>query len=389
MAGDIADRFVTVAYKAYANRSVKRELRRRCDVTCRVYNELLNVVVTAVIEGGHIPDRYEMQTMITQMRADDALIRSVKVETLRDASDRLTRAIQHCRKKTSKDGKVHLPRKKTPTRYRSIPLSVDSFRIDDTHITLDRVMKIRYRNRHYPKGGEPVTIRAVLKNDDLFFHVTYRIGPEHHVFRGEECPDTDGFEGYDFGLVDIITDTHGRKTKAPDFYARRERDIARLQRQIAVLENGSPKRRKKERQLNRIYNEIRRRRDGFLDRMANEMLEGHSIVVIEDLDVRKMIEKADDNVPRRKRYTETALGALTRKLERKAEKSDVLVLKVNPAYTTRTCSRCGYVGNHLPLTTRMFRCPACGLEMDRDQNAAFNILGSGMGTLRLSAEPSG
>ena len=118
------------------------------------------------------------------------------------------------------------------------------------------------------------------------------------------------------------------------------------------------------------------------------MLDGHTVVAIEDLKVRKMIEKGDNTVPRRKRFTEAALGALTRKLEHKTWKSDVLVLKVLPAYTTRTCSRCGHVGDHIPLTTRMFRCSECGLEMDRDRNAARNILGSGMGTLRSSAEPS-
>ena len=118
------------------------------------------------------------------------------------------------------------------------------------------------------------------------------------------------------------------------------------------------------------------------------MIDGKSVVAIEDLRIRKMIEKGDNTVPRRKRYTEAALGSLTQKLEHKARKSDVLVLKVNPAYTTRTCSRCGHVGDHIPLTTRMFRCSECGLEMDRDQNAARNILGSGMGTLRSSAEPS-
>ena len=389
MEDDIADRFVTVVYKAYANRSVKREMRRRCDVTCRVYNELLDIAASAMTEGGHVPDRYEMNTMITQMRADDALIRSVKSVTLRDASDRLTRAIQHCRRKSAKDGKIHLPREKTPARYRSVPLPVTSFRIDDKRITLDGDMVIRYRNRHRPKGGEPVAVRAVLKDDDLFIHVTYSIAPEYHVFRGGTDLDADVCEGYDFGLVDIITDTHGGKTKAPDFYARKQRDIARLQRQIATLDEDSPKRRKKERQLRRTYNWIRRKRNGFLEHLADEMLEGHTFVAIENLKVRMMIEKEDNTVPRRKRYTEAALGSLTRKLERKAEKSDALVLKVNPAYTTRTCSRCGHVGDHIPLTTRMFRCPICGLEMDRDQNAALNILGSGMGTLRLSAEPSG
>ena len=388
MEGDIVDRFVTVEYKTYANRSVKREIRRRCDVTCRVYNDLLDIAMTAIAEDGHVPDRYGMQTMITQMRAEDALIRSVKAVTLRDAADRLVRSFHGCRIKSARDGKPHSPRRKTPSRYRSVPLPVTSFKIDDEHIVLDGEMRMRYRNRHRPKGGEPVAVRAILRDDDLFINVTYSIGPEHHLFRGGFDMDADGYEGYDFGLVDIITDTHGGRIEAPDFYACREKDIARLQRQIAALEEGSPKRRKKERQLGRIFEEIRRKRDGFLEHVADHMLDGHSVVAIEDLKVRKMIEKGDNTVPRRKRFTEAALGALTRKLEHKAWKSDVLVLKVPPAYTTRTCSRCGHVGDHIPLTTRMFRCSECGLEMDRDRNAARNILGSGMGALRSSAEPS-
>ena len=123
------------------------------------------------------------------------------------------------------------------------------------------------------------------------------------------------------------------------------------------------------------------------------MLDGKSVVAIEDLKIRKMIEKGDNTVPRRKRFTEAALRSLTQKLEQKARKSDVLVLKVDPAYTTRTCSRCGHVGGHIPLTTRMFRCPECGLEMDRDQNAARNILETvgvkpdDMGSMRSTLNP--
>ena len=105
MGGDIADRFVTVEYKTYANRSVKREIRRKCDVTCRVYNDLLDIAMTAIAEDGHVPDRYGMQTMITQMRAEDALIRSVKAVTLRDAADRLVRSFHGCRIKSARDGK--------------------------------------------------------------------------------------------------------------------------------------------------------------------------------------------------------------------------------------------------------------------------------------------
>ena len=78
-----------------------------------------------------------------------------------------------------------------------------------------------------------------------------------------------------------------------------------------------------------------------------------------------------------------------RKVEAKAERACIPLVRVDPAYTTRRCSCCGHVGGKMPLTQRVFSCPRCGLEMDRDRNAALNILGSGMGTLRGSAEPSG
>ena len=119
------------------------------------------------------------------------------------------------------------------------------------------------------------------------------------------------------------------------------------------------------------------------------MVSGRSAVVVEDIDVRRIASREDGTLVRRKRFTEAAWATLVGKVESKAKKTDVRLIRVDPAYTTRTCSRCGHVGEGMPLTTRMFRCPGCGLEMDRDRNAALNILGSGMGTQRSAAEPSG
>lgn len=162
----------------------------------------------------------------------------------------------------------------------------------------------------------------------------------------------------------------------------------RLQRHIESMEDG-PERRRKQRRLSVLHERIRRRRDGYLDQVANRMVSGHSAVILEDLRPRRMIERDDSPAPRRKLFTEAALGTLVRRVEAKAERACIPLVKVDPAYTTRRCSCCGHVGGKMPLTQRMFSCPRCGLEMDRDHNAALNILGSGMGTLRGSAEPSG
>ena len=69
------------------------------------------------------------------------------------------------------------------------------------------------------------------------------------------------------------------------------------------MEDG-PKRRKKQRRIAVLHERIRRRRDGYLDRVANRMVSGHSAVILEDLRLRRMMERDDNPAPRRKLFTD-------------------------------------------------------------------------------------
>ncbi len=62
------------------------------------------------------------------------------------------------------------------------------------------------------------------------------------------------------------------------------------------------------------------------------------------------------------------------------------VIKVSPKNTSKKCSRCGYVNQKLFLNDRIFKCPKCGLEIDRDYNAALNILNAGLGQPKVPVE---
>ena len=359
--------FVTRVYPAYPNRTQERELLRQLDVARRVYNHFAGTCIDCLVDGTHVPDFYEMNGEFTRMRADDYLLRTVNSYTLRETITRVCQAVDRCERRSLEDGELHVPRIKTPSRFRSICFDPRSSKIRNNRIFLNRELSIRCRNLSKPKDGRAVTVRVVHKGTGRWYiHITYETD---RLFRGEmDVEEPNKAEGYDLGLVDLI---------------------AHLRRQLSKLEEGTAKWLKKQRRIARIEERIRRRRDGFLNTIADGMVSGKSTVVIEDLDVRRIASLEDNTLVRRKRYTEAAWATLVRKVECKAQKTDVRLIKVNPAYTTRTCSRCGHVGEGIPLTTRMFRCPVCGLEMDRDQNAARNILGSGMGTQRFAAEPSG
>lgn len=365
---------VTVVYPAYPNGAQERELLRTLDIVRGLYNHFLAECIADVMEGGRFPTPMEMNKGITVMRGQDEELRSVAVFTLRDAPLRVHAAMTSFAKLSARSEELRLPRFKSESRYRSLAIDPRGVRFDGRRIVLGKWMGLRCGNLdrssmlHRPKGGRVVTARIVRSEIDL--------------------SDPAQPEAFDLGLCDIITDSKGEKIETPDFYARFEREIARLQRQIESMEDG-PKRRRKQRRLSALHERIRRRRDGYLDEVANQMVSGHSAVILEDLRLRRMMERDDNPAPRRKLFTEAALGILMRKVEAKAERACIPLVKVDPAYTTRTCSCCGHVGEKMPLTRRVFSCPRCGLEMDRDHNAALNILGSGMGTLRGSAEPSG
>ena len=345
------------------------------------------------MEGGRFPTPREMNKGITVMRGQDEELRSVAVFTLRDAPLRVHAAMTSFAKLSARSEELRLPRFKSESRYRSLAFDPKSVRFDGRRIVLGRWMGLRCGNidrsyrLHRPAGGRIVKARVIRKGSGRWYvHVTFEVDKR---YRSEiDLSEPAQPEAYDLGLCDIITDSKGEKIEAPDLYARHENEIARLQRQIESMEDG-PKRRRKQRRLSALHERIRRRRDGYLDGVANRMVSGHSAVILEDLRLRRMMERDDNPAPRRKLFTEAALGILVRKVEAKAERACIPLVKVDPAYTTRRCSCCGHVGVKMPLTQRVFSCPQCGLEMDRDHNAALNILGSGMGTLRGSAEPSG
>ena len=380
--------FVTRVYPAYPNRTQERELLRQLDVARGVYNHFADTCIHCLIDGTHVPDPMEMNREFTLMRADDCLLRSVNSYTLREVINRVWQAVERCERRSLADGELHVPRIKTPSRFRSICFDPKSSKIENSRIRLNRDLSVRCRNLARPRNGRAVTVRAVRRGTGRWYIcITYETD---RVIHGEmDVGEPDRAEGYDLGLVDLITDSRGNKIRTPDFFMEAEAELAHLRRQLSRLEEGTAKWLKTRRRIARIEERIRRRRDGCLDRVADWMVSGKTTVVVEDIDVRRLASREDGTLVRRKRFTEAAWATLVGKAERKARKTDVRLIRVSPAYTTRTCSRCGHVGDGIPLSERMFRCPVCGLEMDRDRNAARNILGSGMGTQRCTAEPSG
>ena len=369
---------VTIVSPVYPNVSEEREIRRQLSGCHILHNILIDEGRMAFIEGRHTPDYKKMCTMITSLRRDVPDLDGINVYTLRDAAARAEDSFEDCNRRNSLTRELILPGFKALSRYRSIVFNPNTFGIKGTRVNLSSKLNVRARNLHAPKGGEPLTVRLCLDGRERWMlHVPYMVKRTMHNEEFLENPLHP--EAFDLGLTHEVTDTRGNTITRPKYYAKERDRIARIQRRMSELEEGSPAWMKLSRKLGRIHHRVRSRRDGEMNRIAEEVVRDKSIVFLEDLDV-KRLKEMDVPPEVRDMYTDASLAKLVEKIKRRADRLGVKVVLVNPAYTTRTCSECGHVREAIPTFVRTFVCPECGHTEDRDRNAAKNIIKKGSGT---------
>jgi putative transposase len=190
---------------------------------------------------------------------------------------------------------------------------------------------------------------------------------------------TDTAVGVDMGLESFATLTTGEKVPSPRFFRRDERALAKAQRRLAKAEKGTPERAKRRRVVGRVHERIANRRADFAHQTARMLVSRFGVVVFEGLNTKGMLQ----NHCLAKSIADAAWGQLVQYTAYKAAEAGRRVVLVDPRYTSQMCSGCGGL---VPkdLGVRVHACPRCGLVLDRDQNAAINILRLGLQSLGAS-----
>ena len=373
--------YTTIEYALYPSPTQRKALESVLSACGSAYNHILAECKADAIEG--IPHRSyeELTSLLPGMKATDPKYKAPYSQCLLDVCKRVTRAMSGCRWNGDGDPE-HLPRFKSRHRYHSFTYpSSQGFEIQGNRILLKKIGRVPYRHDYRPKGGKARTCTVSRDARGKWYAaIVFRV--EKRIRSEEDLDDPAVPEGYDLGLRDVVTDTHGRKYPNPNLYSERRDEISKLQRRMQSNDRGSPGWERARRRLAAIHEDIHRRRKGGLNQLAHEMVHCHDVIVVERLSPKNMKEKADNPAVVRDRYTDASWGMLLNMVRRKAEGAGAIVIEVDPRNTSRTCSGCGHVKAVLPLSQRVYRCDQCGLVMDRDRNAAINILGSGMRSLR-------
>lgn len=348
-------------YRLYPTKTQADGLTATLDVCRTFYNGLLDERKVGY-ENGHTVTKTEQLRRVKELKAT-GLPLFVHSHLLQVVATDLDKAFQNFFRRVRSGETPGFPRYKGRDRFDSFGLKEfgNGFKIDGRRLEISGIGRVAVRwHRELPEGVKTVRI-------------TRRAGKWYACFacevEDEALPQTGEAVGLDVGISHLLATSDGEFVENPRWYRAGQKDLRRVQRSVARKKKGGRNRRKTVLQLQRHHERVKNRRQDFLNKVAHRLISRYDVIVLEDLRIKNMV--------RNKHLSKSILDAgwnyLTQRLEGKAEGAGRRVEFVPAAYTSKTCSRCGAVFENLTLSVRWVEC-ACGLSLDRDTNAAINIL---------------
>jgi putative transposase len=205
-------------------------------------------------------------------------------------------------------------------------------------------------------------VRLIRRADG--YYVQFLVSAENKV----DAALTGKMIGLDVGLKEFYTDSNGHTEPNPKFYRTGEKRLKFRQRRVSRKNIGSANRRKAINRLGRVHLKISRQREEHAKRVARCVIQSNDLVAYEDLRIKNLVK----NHCLSKSINDAGWYQFRKWLEYFGAKFGKITVAVNPAYTSQECSKCGTVIKK-SLSMRTHACQ-CGFVLDRDWNAAVNIL---------------
>ena len=192
--------------------------------------------------------------------------------------------------------------------------------------------------------------------------------PEHIEPKFDAC-------GFDLGLKDFAIFDTGEVIENPKYYRKTEYRIKKTQRILDKCEKFSKNYKKVNLKLAKLHEYIKNQRKDFQHKLSRRIVNENQVIVSEDLNVKGMLK----NHKLTKSIQDASFGSFCNMISYKALEQQRCYIKVGTFYpSSKLCHCCGFKYKGLKLEERFWTCPECGTYLDRDENAAINILKEGL-----------
>jgi putative transposase len=317
---------------------------------------------------------YEYVKRITVWKQDPDLfyLSEVSITTLQQSVLNLDRAF-----KNMFNGNARKPKfKSRKAPVNGMRLTRGSFRLKNKELFIAKVkqpLRVIY-SRALPDNLEPTSISITKKSSGKWFVAFSYQDPNSNL----SLPVNNKVLGIDLGLESYLTTSEGEKVANPRFYRKHQAKLSREQRKLSRKQKDSNNYHKQRRKVARVHEKVANSRLDFLHKLSTRLIRENQTVIVEDLCVKDMLANASKGLS--KSISDASWSEFVRQLEYKASWYARNLVKVDRYFpSSQICNSCGTQRQtKLSLNDRVWACPSCGGVLDRDVNAAKNILTAGL-----------
>jgi putative transposase len=357
----------TFKYRLYPNKQQQRLLEQQLEQCRWLYNHLLAERRDAWEQRQESVRLYDQHATLPALKAERPSLASVQSQVLQNVAVRIDLAFKAFFRRCAAGETPGYPRFRGKGHYDSITfpqvpvgcrLDVEAKRLRIMNVGQVKVVL------HRPLEGTPKTATISRSSTGKWY-----VGLSCECAEPSPLPEAGQVVGIDVGLKTFATLSNGQEIANPRFFRAEEKALAKGQRRLSKEEKGTPERAKRRRVVARVHERIAWRRGDFAHQQSRRLVNQFDLIAVEDLSVNRMVH----NHCLAKSIQDAAWTQFAAFLAHKAAWAGRRFVAVNPAYTSQDCSGCGH-RQTLSLADRVYRCPCCGLVLDRDLNAARNIL---------------
>lgn len=368
-------------YRIYPTKDQIRELETALETLRRLYNECLAQRIDAYQVEGKTLNLTQQSKWFTEAKKTNTWYQKVNRSSVTYTLTRLQRAYENFFGRVKRgEAKAGFPRFKSRDNFDSMEYQ-SGFKLGD-RLTVQYVGNLKIK-LHRPIEG--AVKRLTIKREASQWYAVFSCDlGDVPIIPSSQPP-----IGIDLGLTSFYTTSEGHHEPNPRHLRDTLPDLRRLTRKISLREGkkdakreymkrGGSNRNKAKAKLRRLHAKVANKRKDHHHKTALKLVQSYGLIALEDLNIKSMVEDRGVKSQRLNRsISDAGWNGFMSILSSKAESAGVTVVKVDPKGTTQECSGCGKV---VPKTLRDRKhdCPHCGLSLDRDENAARNILARGL-----------